>query len=189
MAVQHAHRIVPVAVITISVLGAPLCLAQVAVELRARAKQGDAEAQNELGSRYYEGRGVPQNDAEAVRWICLAAEQGYVVGQYNLGLMYFRGRGVSEDEAEAVTWYRRAAEQGYAPAQAALGYMYEYGAGVTPDQVLAYMWFHLAAVRSPDEFWTRLYSQKRDEIAEMMTPDQLADARRLAAEWKPLAER
>ena len=94
-----------------------------------------------------------------------------------------------EDDAEAVTWYRRAAEQGFTPAQAGLGYMYEYGTGVSEDQVLAHMWLTLAAAGSPDEFLARLYSQKRDEIAERMIVEQLAEAERLAAEWKPLAER
>ena len=36
--------------------------------LRARAEQGDADAQHNLGVMYATGRGVPQDDAEAVRW-------------------------------------------------------------------------------------------------------------------------
>ena len=42
--------------------------------LRARAEQGDAEAQFELGVRYRDGTGVPQDDAEAVRWYRLAVD-------------------------------------------------------------------------------------------------------------------
>jgi hypothetical protein len=41
--------------------------------LRVRAEAGDAVAQNDLGVRYDDGRGVPQDDAEAVRWFRLAA--------------------------------------------------------------------------------------------------------------------
>ena len=41
--------------------------------LRARAEQGDASAQFNLGVRYADGEGVPQDDAEAVRWYRLAA--------------------------------------------------------------------------------------------------------------------
>ena len=44
---------------------------------RARAEEGVAEAQFNLGVMYAEGRGVPQDDAEAARWYRLAAEQGY----------------------------------------------------------------------------------------------------------------
>ena len=36
--------------------------------MRARAEQGDADAQSDLGLRYAAGRGVPEDDAEAVRW-------------------------------------------------------------------------------------------------------------------------
>ena len=42
--------------------------------LRARAEQGDAEAQVLLGAMYDFGDGVPQDDVEAVRWYRLAAE-------------------------------------------------------------------------------------------------------------------
>ncbi len=45
-------------------------------ELRALAEQGDASAQTNLGSMYENGRGVPQDDKEAVRWYRLAAVQG-----------------------------------------------------------------------------------------------------------------
>ena len=33
--------------------------------LRTRANAGDAEAQTRLGSRYYFGEGIPQDDGEA----------------------------------------------------------------------------------------------------------------------------
>ena len=67
------------------------------------------------GWMYATGRGVPQDDAEAVRWYRLAAEQGDAYAQYNLGLMYRKGEGVPQDDAEAVRWYRLAAEQGMRP--------------------------------------------------------------------------
>ena len=38
-----------------------------------------------MGSMYDEGLGVPENDAEAVKWCRKAAEQGYAPAQYNLG--------------------------------------------------------------------------------------------------------
>lgn len=41
--------------------------------LRQRAEQGDARAQYALGLSYNEGRGVPQDDAEAHKWRTLAA--------------------------------------------------------------------------------------------------------------------
>ena len=44
--------------------------------IRLAAKQGDTEAQFNLGIRYASGEGVPQDYAEAGRWFRLAAEQG-----------------------------------------------------------------------------------------------------------------
>ena len=61
---------------------------------------------------YDNGEGVPQDDAEAVRWFRLAAEQGEARAQFNLGIRYANGEGVPQDDAEAIRWYRLAAEQG-----------------------------------------------------------------------------
>ena len=44
--------------------------------LRPLAAQGNAAAQYLLGLMYGRGDGVPQDDAEAVKWYRLAAEQG-----------------------------------------------------------------------------------------------------------------
>ena len=44
--------------------------------VRQAADQGDADAQYNLGLMYANGEGVPEDDAEAVRWYRLAADQG-----------------------------------------------------------------------------------------------------------------
>ena len=163
----------------------PVLAAQLPPDLLERAEQGDAVAQNELGSRYYAGRGVERDDVEAARWIQLAAAQGYAPAQYNLGLLHFRNRGVDGNDAEAARWYRAAAEQGYAPAQAGLGFLYIYGAGVEEDHVLAYMWLELAWRGAETDFTRRLYAARRDELAERMTADDLREGRRLADERLP----
>ena len=112
---------------------------------RHAAEQGEAIAQSNLGVMYATGRGVPQDDAEAVRWYRLAAEQGDAIAQLNLGVMYATGRGVPQDDAEAVRWYRLAAEQGDARAQLNLGFMYATGRGVPQDDAEAVRWYRLAA--------------------------------------------
>ena len=43
---------------------------------RMAADQGDAKAQYNLGVMYYEGKGVPQNTSEALRWLHKAQVQG-----------------------------------------------------------------------------------------------------------------
>jgi len=96
-----------VAVLVALAVGAPVQAQTPEIDaLRVRAEAGDAIAQNDLGLIYDNGRGVPEDDAEAVRWYRLAADQGVVVAQYNLGVMYERGEGVPQDNAEAVRWYR-----------------------------------------------------------------------------------
>ena len=66
-------------------------------EVLAKADQGYAAAQFNLGVRYDEGEGVPQDDEEAVRWYRLAADQGDADAQFNLGTMYAEGQGVPQD--------------------------------------------------------------------------------------------
>ncbi len=78
-------------------------------EIKARAEEGDAEAQAYLGFMYELGRGATKDEAEAVRWFRKAADQGHARAQFNLGVRYELGRGVAKDDAEAVKWYRKAA--------------------------------------------------------------------------------
>ena len=173
------------ACVTAAPAAQPAPTGQLPPGLLERAEQGDAIAQNELGSRYYAGRGVKRDDAEAARWIRLAAAQGYAPAQYNLGLLHFRNRGVEGNDTEAARWYRAAAEQGYAPAQAGLGYLHIYGAGVDEDHVLAYMWLELAWRGAENDFTRRLYAGQREELAAQMTGEALRESRRLADEWRP----
>jgi hypothetical protein len=64
---------------------------------RPLADQGDARAQSTLGLIYYGGRGVPQDDNEAVKWFRRAADQDDVFGNFYLGVMFADGRGVPQD--------------------------------------------------------------------------------------------
>jgi TPR repeat protein len=90
------------------------------------------------------------------------------------------GEGVLQDDKEAIEWYRKAAEQGRAIAQFNLGRMYENSAGVVRSYVTAHVWYNLAGIQGHEK--ARKYP---DRIAEKMTPAQIAEAQRLAREWKP----
>ena len=116
------------------------------------------------------------------------AEQGDAAAQFYLGFMYETGQGVAQDDAEAVKWYRRAAEQGDADAQNNLGLMYEYGEGVAQDYVQAHMWYSLAASRLPSGDERDETVKNRDIVEKRMTPAQVAEAQKLAREWKPKAQ-
>jgi TPR repeat protein len=65
--------------------------------------------------------------------------------------------------------------------------MYEHGHGVPQDPVQAHMWYNLSASRFPaSEAKSRgIASRNRDQIAAKMTAAQVAEARRLAHEWRP----
>jgi TPR repeat protein len=54
---------------------------------------------------YRTGEGVPQDYAEVVWWLRVAAEQGEAQAQYNLGVMYESGSGVRGDYTEAHMWF------------------------------------------------------------------------------------
>ena len=156
--------------------------------LRLAADQGYALAEYNLGVMYDNGRGVLQDDAEATRWFRLAADQGFIPAQHKLGVMYETGRGVPQDSAEAVRWYRLAADQGWAEAQHYLGVMYAAGLGVPQDYVAAHMWLNLAATQASAADSDAVI-EGREVVEAEMTAEQIAEAQRLAREWKPIDER
>lgn len=87
------------------------------LELYEKAKNGDMDAQNEIGTVYSIGIGVEKNDSEALKWFKKSAERGFAAAQYNLGLMYMDGIGIEQNDEEAIKWYKKAAEQGDVNAQ------------------------------------------------------------------------
>jgi TPR repeat protein len=90
---------------------------------------------------------------------------------------------VSQDNAEAAKWYRKAADQGHANAQYNLGVMYSTGQGVPQDYVEAHKWFNLAASRLTDSERDTAV-KKRALMESKMTQSQIAEAQKLAREWK-----
>jgi TPR repeat protein len=160
---------------------------------RKAAERGDREAQGQLGTMYLSGDAVPQDTGEALNWYRKAATQGDASMQDELALMYLNGDGVPQDYEEASKWYRMAADQGDAVAQFGLGVMYREGQGVPQDSVRAHMWLNLSAAHySTNEGYNDVYGDLRntaaayrDELATKMTTEQIAEAQRLAREWKP----
>jgi len=107
-------------------------------------------------------------------------EQGGAAAQAYLGVLYQHGNGAPQDYVEAVKWYRLAADQGNKIGQSRLGVMYFLGQGVPEDYVLAYMWMNLGAVQGEASG-----VMLRDGVRSLMTREQIAEAQRLAREWKP----
>lgn len=127
------------------------------------ARQGDAEAQLQLGKCYFYGNGIDINKEKGIKWYRKAAEQENAEAQYYLGRNYHRGDGIEKSLQEAVNWYRKAAEYGFTKAQTALGVCYELGDGVEKNYREAIRWYKKAAERGDElaqQFLERIYVEK-----------------------------
>jgi len=114
-------------------------------ETLSKANAGDVAAMFNVGVAYANGKGVTEDDEEAVKWWRKAAVLGDATAMYKLGLIYANGKGVIEDDKAAVKWYRKAADVGYAKAMVNLGLMYAFGKGVIEDDKAAVKWYRKAA--------------------------------------------
>ena len=145
-------------------------------DARARAEQGDPEAQFGLGVRYSSEGGDAPDYAEAARWYRKAADQDYPLAQYNLGVMFARGQGVPLDPVASAGWMRKAAEGGDAGGQHDLGLLCHRasvnpgGVGQAESRIEAYKWLRLAAAQvykdSPIAWERVTLTLSRAEIAE-----------------------
>ncbi len=70
------------------------------------------------------------------------------------------------------------AEKGEIDAQHRLGNMYAKGEGAPHDYVLAHKWFNLAAAGGHEEA-----RSARNIFSQLMTPEQVAEAQKLARDW------
>ena len=114
-------------------------------EIEKKAKQGDAEAQFNLGVLYDIGKGVEQNHTKAAHWYQRAANQEHATARFNLGVSYYNGEGVKQNHTKAANFFRLAAEQGHAKAQFNLGALYYKGEGVAQNYTAAANWYRRAA--------------------------------------------
>ena len=140
------------------------------------ASRNDSRAQLRIGVLYEGGWGVVPDYAEAARWYRLAAIGGNAFAQYKLALMNDMGKGVVQDYAEAMRWYRLAAAQDMTDAKFMLGSSYLNRQNVAQDNVKAHMWLNLAAIADSHAAQTRNLLELR------MTPQQIAEAQKLARE-------
>jgi hypothetical protein len=77
---------------------------------------------------------------------------------------------------EYVKWLHKSAERGFFAAQYQLARMYYRGDGVPRDLVRSHMWFELCGASGV--FFGHSLEQE-------MTPEQVAEAKELARNWKP----
>lgn len=131
-----------------------------------------------LGDSRSEMRAAQQRGdyATVARLLRPEAQDGDTVAQVLLGSLYEQGKGVPRDLKQAVHWYRKAADQGDAEGQALLALMYLEGKGVPKDHFHAYVLLNKAATASESA------AQMRNLVEKMLTPEQIAKAKRVATE-------
>jgi uncharacterized protein len=113
------------------------------------------------------------------------ATAGDAEAQFSLGKNYEAGRsGLKQDYAIAASWYQKSADQGNIYAQASLGILYHSGKGLPHDDVQSEMWLMVAADHAPKDDRDTIV-EMRDSVAAHLTPQKLAEAQKLAREWKP----
>lgn len=112
--------------------------------LRRRAERLDVQAQLDLAFRYRDGKGVAQDDAEAMKWAHMAADAGNAEAMDFVGFAYLRGAVVRRRPEIAVGYFKAAAP---ASAQAAfnLGQCYYGAQGTAQDCAKALDWWEKAA--------------------------------------------
>src|SRR4051812_43804495 len=79
-------------------------------ELHSRAERGSAADQYDLGTKYAEGKGVPQSYGEAAKWLRDAARQGLASAQYYIAMLIINKHVTPLQPDEAIEWVRKAAE-------------------------------------------------------------------------------
>ncbi len=99
---------------------------------------------------------------------------------YRLGLMHDF---VYDDREQAARHFSRAAELGHVKAQLRLSERYYSAVGVALDYVRAYMWSSVAAKLVENEFDKHIAVGNRDDLAEIMSPAEIAKAQKLALAW------
>lgn len=104
--------------------------------LRA-AEDGNMEAANYLGFKYYNGEGVTRNVDSALFWIRKAAESRNVKAAGNLGYLLAAAPDIKPDYDEAVKWLYFASEAGLPSAQSLLGDLKQKGLGCVADTMEA----------------------------------------------------
>ena len=84
--------------------------------------------------------------------------------------------------AEALSEWEAAAADGDGRAMMSLGRVYRRGVGAPQDYILAHVWFNLAASQGGTQA-----AAERDALAEEMSVEEQAEARKLWREWRAVA--
>ena len=155
-------------------------------EYRRAADAGYPAAIFEIGYAYYNDTAFGMDFSKARTWLRRATELGVPDAFVTLGEMYFSGNGVKQNAYESSRLKYTGALFDNFSGEFGLGDAYQQGYGVPISFVRAWAWLDLAASH-PAAVMLRMsetYAHDRDGMTKNMTEAQVAEAQRLAAEWK-----
>lgn len=146
------------------------------------AERGFAPAQYRLGSLYEKGTGVGRDINKAMALYEQAAAVGNASSMHNLAVLYASGASGAANYKAAVDWFTKAANLGIVDSQFNLAILHARGNGTPQNLDESYKWFAIAAKGGDKDA-----GQKRDEVANALTPERLEAARIAVDKWKPQA--
>lgn len=152
---------------------------EAAVWYEMAAELGLAIARYKVGSLYEKGIGVERDVSVAESWYRLAADQGNAGAMHNLGVLLAMGATGPANNEEAARWFMQAAELGITDSQFNMGILSAKGIGLRQDLEEGYKWFAIVAETGDNDALA-----KRDEVAGMLSPEQLENAKAAAALWR-----
>jgi len=137
------------------------------------AEEGDPNAQFELGVLYMQGRNVPQDHQEGLRWFNEAAKKNHSLAKAYLQLWENNLDEKALADTVGVTWLKEEARSLDAEALYWLGFLYESGRGVEQNPREAKKWYQLAAAQGQSE------AQRRMTLIQIADPiDDISPAQR-----------
>ncbi|EAU42819.1 hypothetical protein FP2506_08256 [Fulvimarina pelagi HTCC2506] len=136
------------------------------------AKLDFAPAQYSLGTLYEKGNGVERDTVKARDWYLNAAKNGNVRAMHNLAVLFATGVDGKSEPDLAADWFIQAANHGMTDSQYNLGILFARGAGVEQNLSESYKWFAIVGQSGDNDA-----QEKRDEVAESLSPEQLEEAK------------
>jgi len=149
------------------------------LQMMKLAQEGDAQSQYDMAQAYITGKNSSDNYptfAKAAYWLKKAAEQGHPMAQGKLGSYYLNGFGVPKDRSKALEWFRLGSENGDWQSLRGMGEMYLTGSKTLPKDLIKSYAFLMQATYPTDETLKK--------VEALLTPEQLADARKAADNLK-----
>jgi len=147
------------------------------------AQQGNAEAQNSVGSVFQ----ARKKYSEALKWYQQASAQNHAVATNNLGYLYDLGLGVAQDRQKGLELYSKAANLGWAESMWNMANLYGAGQLGTVDMMSACIWTVRARKYATpgDERLEALAFNVLPHLARTLTATEMDECIRQANDWAP----